>query len=84
MARVPPRRRVGDHGRVGPSRSLSPRSSIRFGIQMSNDLKRRFNKTESHFISQNDVPGTTVSALPILRKNGIYAFHIPFLSSLGP
>ena len=51
---------------------------------MSNDLKRRFNKTESHFISQNDVPGTTGSALPILRKNGIYAFHIPFPSSLGP
>lgn len=76
MARVPTRRRAGDHGRVGISRCVSPRSSIRFGIELSNDLKRRFNKTESHFISQNDVPGTTVSALPIFRKNGIYAFHI--------
>ena len=34
---------------------LTCRSSIRFGIQMSNDLKRRFNKPESHFINQNDV-----------------------------
>lgn len=65
---------------------LKSRSSIQFGIQMSNDLKRRFNKPDSRFISQNDVrsaplphpqvPGTTAAAIPILKKLGIEAFHI--------
>lgn len=65
---------------------LTTRSSIQFGIQMSNDLKRRFNKPDSRFISQNDVrpaplahpqvPGTTAAAIPILKKLGIEAFHI--------
>ena len=50
-------------------------SSIQFGIHMSNELRKRFNKPESHFISQNDVPGTTSAAIPILKKNGILAFR---------
>ena len=71
---------------------LFTRSSIQFGIHMSNQLKKRFNKEESHFISQNDVsstplsylqvPGTTSAAIPILKKNGILAFHILFASNL--
>ena len=39
---------------------LMGRSSIHFGIHMSNELKRRFNKAESHFISQNDVYCLTI------------------------
>ena len=56
VACIPPCCRVGDYGRVCYiSCVLVDRSSIHFGIHMSNELKRRFNKTESHFISQNDV-----------------------------
>ena len=40
------------------------RSLIQFGIQMSNDLKRRFNKPDSIILNDNDVfPMTAVSWL---------------------
>lgn len=55
LACIPFRIRTGITGRVFFVASLNSRSSISFGIKLSNDLKRRFNKTDSHFISQNDV-----------------------------
>lgn len=36
------------------------RSSIEFGITMSNDLKKQFNKTESVILSTNDVWSSSV------------------------
>ena len=52
-------------------------SSIEFGITMSNDLKKQFNKTESVILSTNDVPGQTAALIPIMLKNNVRVCPVP-------
>ncbi|KAL4235485.1 hypothetical protein ACF0H5_007120 [Mactra antiquata] len=48
-----------------------------FGIKISLDLDKRFGKDRKYrTVSQRDVPGTTISMIPIFKKMGISALSI--------
>jgi len=49
---------------------------IEFGLQMTHDLDKRFNKQPKTVLSQRDVPGMTVNVLPILKRNGIKGISV--------
>ena len=41
------------------------------GLKIAENLNTRFNKSDSIVLSQRDVPGLTVAAIPVLAKHGV-------------
>jgi len=55
---------------------LADESMIDFGVKMTWELDDAFGQTRKTVLSQRDVPGTTLAAIPILLRAGVKAISI--------